>query len=93
MTVLEIAARVEQALDHLYDREPTTAAKVDDMLDELARDPTQSRVRTRRIRAEVRPDLPGTVWGFTVRGQTEDYLITWYALPASVVVATLTRDV
>ncbi len=93
VTDVEIGLLAEEALDRLYEQEPETATRVDDMIDRLIQDPGHRQVRERRIRGEVRPGLPETVWGFTIRGRSDNYLVTWYALPYRLVVATLTRDV
>ena len=62
------------ALERLYEKDPRCAERVDALLDVLAADSGDRRVRRRELRS---PPAPLPFWGFVVRGQDEDYLVLW----------------
>jgi len=77
--MLYIDEAAGHSLDTLYDKEPGTAAAIDVLLDVLEHDPLDPRVRRRCLRAEAvaGTQLTGPLWGFTVRGPDQDYLVLW----------------
>jgi hypothetical protein len=79
MVALYLAPGAQLALDDLYESEPRLALRVDDHLDELELDPNRSRFRQRSLRpaALTQARVQGPLWGFTVRGQDQGYLVLW----------------
>lgn len=74
---------LNDVLARLYDQEPGCAERVDALLDVLAEDPGDRRVRRRELRS---PPAPAPFWGFVVRGREEDYLVLWQLVDADTVV-------
>lgn len=85
---MKIQQQPDLALDALYRDEPRTAERVDDLLDVLEGNPLDSRVRTHELRAGTGP-LVSTVWGFRVRGISEDIWTFWTMVDEEVTVAYL----
>ena len=78
------------ALERLYEKDPQCAERVDALLDVLAEDSGDRRMRRRELRS---PPAPLPFWGFVVRGQDEDYLVLWQQRdPDTVVVRYLGLD-
>lgn len=79
MPSLRIDLEASAALDRLYDEDELTATTLDERLDLLEQDPGDARWRKRQFRGQV-AEQHGAVamWGFTVRGRSEDYLVMWH---------------
>lgn len=79
MVAVFLAPLAQQALDDLYEAEPRVARDLDDRLDALELDPGARRFRQRSLRGEALAPrgVTGPLWGFTVRGQRDDYLVLW----------------
>jgi hypothetical protein len=90
---LDVSA--EAALAVLYDAEPHTAERIDALLDVLAEDPGDQRVRRRVLRAAVAATggLQGPLFGFTVRGHGHDILVMWQESEGEVDVRYLGPDI
>jgi hypothetical protein len=73
MMIQELA---DLALDALHRDEPGAARRIEDLLDVLEGNPQDQRVRQHRLRAGLGP-LTSAVWGFRVRGGSEDFWVFW----------------
>lgn len=82
---MQITQAALNGLDALHEAEPTTADRVEDLLDLLEVDPQDPRVRLRRFRGEVGV-LANTVWFFAVRGASEDIGVFWHVEDGTVCV-------
>lgn len=85
---MKIQEQPDLALDALYRDEPRTAGRVDDLLDVLEDNPLDPRVRAHELRLGT-GSLVSTVWGFRVRGVSEDAWIFWTMVDGEVTVAYL----
>jgi len=84
----------QSTLTALYQTEPHTAERIDDMLDVLERDSSDPRVRRRGIRASSASlaKLTGALWGFSVPGRDHDFLVLWQQDDADVDVRSIGPD-
>jgi len=85
---MKIQQQPNLALDALYRDEPRTAERVDDLLDVLEGNPLDPRVRAHELRVGTGP-LVSPVWGFRVRGISEDVWTFWTLVDDEVTVAYL----
>ena len=78
MTVLFDPAP-DKALERLHADAPRVADRIEALLHILATNPRGPSLRRRAYRH------PAPLWGFTVRGQDQDYLVLWEEVDAETV--------